>query len=137
MVDVPPALLDRVRAICLGLPETYEEPAWVGVRWRVRQRTFAHLFTVDDDSTTSLKDAFEPGRETTAVTFRVPGDELQALRQMGDPFFYVGWGRDVMAVRLDEASDWDEVRELLTDSYCVLAPHKLVARVDVPPGRDG
>jgi hypothetical protein len=34
--EIPPAILAQVRAICLGLPETSEEPAWVGTRWVVR-----------------------------------------------------------------------------------------------------
>jgi hypothetical protein len=33
---------------------------------------------------------------------------------------------------LDDGVDWDEVAELLTDSYCLLAPKKLVALVDRP-----
>ncbi|MCW2798958.1 MAG: hypothetical protein JWQ70_430, partial [Aeromicrobium sp.] len=43
MGEVPPEILDRLRPICLGLPEAYEEPAWTGTRWRVRTRTFAHV----------------------------------------------------------------------------------------------
>jgi predicted DNA-binding protein (MmcQ/YjbR family) len=136
MADVPPEILDRVRSICLGLPETYQEQAWIGVRWRVRRRTFAHLITVDDDSTSVLKDLFDLAGERTAVTFRVPPDELQALREIGHPFHFAGWGRDVMALHLDASTDWDEVAELLTDSYCLLAPHRLVARVDRPFAAD-
>jgi hypothetical protein len=33
---------------------------------------------------------------------------------------------------LDAAVDWDEVAELLTESYCVLAPKKLGELVDRP-----
>jgi len=33
---------------------------------------------------------------------------------------------------LEPATDWDEVAELMTESYCVLAPKKLVALVDRP-----
>jgi hypothetical protein len=33
---------------------------------------------------------------------------------------------------LDEATDWVEVAELLTESYCLLAPKKLTAQVDRP-----
>lgn len=33
---------------------------------------------------------------------------------------------------LTDDVDWDEVGELLTDSYCVPAPKKLVALVDRP-----
>jgi hypothetical protein len=32
-----------------------------------------------------------------------------------------------------DATDWDEVAELVTDSYCLLAPQRLVARVARPP----
>lgn len=132
MADVPPELLDRVRSICLALPEAYEEPAWTGVRWRVRKRTFAHVYTIDAESTSVLKGTLHIDGEATAVTFRVPGDELQALREQGYPFVFAGWGRDVMKMHLDDATDWAEVAELLTDSFCLLAPRKLVARVERP-----
>lgn len=128
MTDVVPELLDRVRAVCMALPDAYEEPAWIGVRWRVRKRTFAHIVTVDDDSTSVFRRVFDLEGEATAVTFRVQGDELLALREHGHPFYYAGWGRDVMGMVLDDDTDWDEVEELLTDSFCVLAPKKLVTR---------
>ena len=46
--DAPPEVVDRLRAICARLPESYEEPAWIGTRWRIRKRTFVHVYTVDD-----------------------------------------------------------------------------------------
>ena len=66
-------------------------------------------------------------------SFRSSGPELVALRNAGYPFAYAGWGRDVVGMVLDDATDWDEVAELLTESYCTLAPKKLQARVDRPP----
>ncbi|CAM5405042.1 YjbR protein OS=Tsukamurella paurometabola (strain ATCC 8368 / DSM / CCUG 35730 / CIP 100753/ JCM 10117 / KCTC 9821 / NBRC 16120 / NCIMB 702349 / NCTC 13040) OX=521096 GN=Tpau_1755 PE=4 SV=1 [Tsukamurella paurometabola] len=33
---------------------------------------------------------------------------------------------------LDERTDWDEVAELLTDSYCVQAPESLASQVERP-----
>jgi hypothetical protein len=132
MADVPPEILDRVRSICLALPETYEERAWIGVRWRVRQRTFAHVLTVDDASTSVMKDVLHLEGEVTAVTFRVPAEDLLALRATGHPYYYAGWGRDAMGMHLDDTTDWDEVAEVLTESFCLLAPKKLVARVDRP-----
>lgn len=136
MADVPPQVLDRVRAICLALPEAFEEPAWTGIRWKVRTRTFAHVFTIDADSSSVLRDAFDLDGEATSVTFRVPGHELHALREHGYPFVYAGWGRDVMKMHLDDSTDWSEVTELLTESFCLLAPQKLVARVDRPSAAD-
>jgi hypothetical protein len=66
------------------------------------------------------------------VTFRAPGEELEAFRQAGAPWFVARWGRDVVGLELRDDTDWDELAELLTDSFCVLAPQKLVARVERP-----
>ncbi|MFJ8577910.1 MmcQ/YjbR family DNA-binding protein [Micromonospora sp. NPDC093277] len=134
--DVPPEFLDRLRPICLGLPETYEEPAWVGVRWRVRKRTFAHLLTVGPDhqlARARAAGAAGAAEPLSVLTFRSPGDEVHALLAQGDPFYAPGWGADVLGMAVDDETDWDEVGELLTESYCLLAPRKLVAQV-TPPG---
>jgi len=40
-------IVERIGAVCLALPEAREEDAWVGTRWRVRTKTFAHVLTVD------------------------------------------------------------------------------------------
>lgn len=47
-VELPDPLLDRVRAVCLAVPGAREEPAWTGVRWKERGRTFAHLVAIVD-----------------------------------------------------------------------------------------
>ena len=88
--EVPADVVGQLRSVCLGLPEAYEEQAWVGTRWRVRQRTFAHVLFLD----------------------------------RGWPPAYA------RATGIDGPA---EVTELLTESYCVLAPKSLVARVDRPP----
>jgi hypothetical protein len=112
-------LVARVRPIGLALPDAYEEKAWVGTRWMVRKKTFAHVLAVD---------------EATVLTFRSEGEELEMLMHAGHPFFHAGWGRDVVGLVLDDDTDWDEVAELLTESYCVMAPQKLVALVERPEG---
>lgn len=119
--DVPAGVVPRLREICLGLPETSEEPAWTGTRWVVRRHNFAHVLAVDG--------ADGP---TTVLAFRSAGDELEMLRQVGHPFFVLGWGRDAMGMVLDDDTDWHEVAEIITESYCVLAPKKLVALVERP-----
>ena len=132
--DVPPRILGRLRPLCLALPEVREEPAWTGVRWRVRTHTFAHVLTiVDGRPPTHARAAGVTGaRPTTVMTFRAAQPELDVLRNAGPPYFYGGWGRDVVGMVLSARTDWDEVRELVTESYCVLAPKKLVALVDRP-----
>ena len=41
MKPIPPAILTRLRSMCLALPEAYEEQAWVGTRWCIRKKNFA------------------------------------------------------------------------------------------------
>jgi hypothetical protein len=131
---VPPQIEDRLRAICLALPEAYEEPAWVGTRWRVRKRTIAHVRMVTPDNPTSFAAKFATDAPVCAITFRAPGDEVGALIASGLPFYYPGWGTDVVGMLLDDDTDWAEVAELLTESYCVLAPKRLAAQIAQPGG---
>ena len=120
-LDVPTDVLERLRAICLGLPDAHEQAAWAGARWQVRRRTFAHVLTVDGAN-----------GPVTIVTFRSSGPELDALRDTGHPFFRPGWGTNVVGMVLDASVDFEEVSELLTESYCVMAPKKLVDLVPRP-----
>ena len=46
--DVPRKVLTQLRTICMRLPEVHEEDAWVGTRWVVRKRTFAHVLVIAD-----------------------------------------------------------------------------------------
>ena len=130
--DVAPEILARLRPICLGLPETYEEPAWVGIRWRIRTRTFAHVLTVDPDHEAAYTRAARSTEPVCVMTFRAPGDELRALVGGGYPFFKAGWGHDVVVMVLGDDVDWDEVTELLTESYRILAPKRLAASLAYP-----
>lgn len=41
-------------------------------------------------------------------------------------------GANVVGIVLDDDVDWEEVSELLTESYCIMAPKKLAERVDRP-----
>lgn len=120
--DVPAAIVRRVRAACAHLPEANEEQAFAGVRWRIRGRTLAHVVTVD-----------EPPAPVTMVFFHAAQEEIDALVAAGDPFL-PGWGGGLltMVLREDGTTDWVEVKELLTESYCRLAPKKLIARLDRP-----
>ncbi len=52
------------------------------------------------------------------------------------PYFKPVWFPDIVGLRIDDDTDWDEVGELLTESYCTRAPKRLVALVDRPGERD-
>jgi hypothetical protein len=129
---VPEHYVVRLGQIALALPDAYEEPAWIGTRWRVRKRTFGHVLPVEDGWPPAYARAADAEGPTVVLTFRLPLDELDALVRSGERYFRARWGRDVAGIVLDDDVDWDEVRELLTESYCVLAPKKLVALVPRP-----
>ncbi|MEE3922138.1 MmcQ/YjbR family DNA-binding protein [Micromonospora sp. BRA006-A] len=81
--DVPPEHLDRLRPICLGLPETYEEAAWVGVRWRIRGRTFAHVLTVDPGHQAAYARAAATDEPVCVMTFRSPATRSPGCSRPG------------------------------------------------------
>jgi hypothetical protein len=130
--EVPPEIVARLRSVCLGLPDAYEEQAWVGTRWRIRTRTFAHVLTIDSGWPPAYARAAGTDGPATVMTFRSSGPELDALRNSGSPFFAPRWRGDEVGMVLGDIVDWDEVAELLTESYCVQAPTKLAEQVDRP-----
>ncbi|RYU10066.1 MmcQ/YjbR family DNA-binding protein [Nocardioides iriomotensis] len=112
-------MVRRIGRVLNALPECREESAWVGTRWRVRDATVAHVFGGED--------------LLFRVTFRAEQDEVMALQHLGDPYFRASWGRNVVGLLLDDGTDWEELRELLTDSYCLQAPNHLAELVPRPP----
>ena len=109
------APMARIRTMCLGLPEAYEEETWGVATFRVRKKIFAMVADERDATTASLKSSRE--------------DQAAMLAQ-GDPFFYPpyvgskGWiGIDLRSSPLD----WEEVAEIVQDSYRLVAPKRLSA----------
>jgi hypothetical protein len=130
--EVPAAIVDRLRRICMALPDGYEEQAWVGTRWMVRKKTFAHVLGISDEYPPAYaRDAPMVG-EATVLTFRSSGQELNALENVGPPFFKPRWHPEVVGMVIEPTADWDEIAELLTESYCLRAPRKLAALVRRP-----
>jgi hypothetical protein len=119
--DLPADVVEGMRRVCLVLPEVAEQQAWNGLRWCVRRKSIAHAFTIDT--------AEGP---VTMLQFRSPPEEREVLLRSGHPFFRPGWGMDTVGMVVEPGVDWDEVAELVTESYCLLAPRKLVALVDRP-----
>jgi len=111
-------MVDRLRDLVSPLPNCNEEDAWVGIRWRVGQATVAHAFGGEDG--------------LFRIIFRGEADEVMAFRHLGPPYFKADWGSDYIGMTLDDGTDWQELGELLTDSYCLVAPAYLVERVNRP-----
>ena len=102
---------DRMRAIALALPETSEELTWgEDVNFRVRKKIF--LFPGEDQ-----------------MTIKADPEERDALLASGR--FHVaayvgrfGWLTMDLPKRPTKA-EWEEIEELITTSYCLIAPKTL------------
>ena len=70
------------------------------------------------------------GKPVPLLVLRAAADEREALLSIGHPFFAPRAGRDRIGVLLSNHTDWEEIRELVTDSYRILAPKKLSALLD-------
>jgi predicted DNA-binding protein (MmcQ/YjbR family) len=109
--------VERVRRICLALPEAYEEETWGAATFRVRKKIFC-MAAVQD-----------PARP--AVSLKVGREDQQALLAQGDPFFFPAYVGAKGWIGVDLTSrlvDWTELEELVTDSYRLIAPKKLAAQ---------
>jgi hypothetical protein len=116
--EIPGPLLHRFRAVLDELPRCREEEAWIGVRWRVGQHTVAHLFGGEDG--------------LFRATFRAEPDEVLAFEHLGSPYFRTDWGGNVVGMIITDRTDWQELTELLTDSYCIQAPAHLAEQLARP-----
>lgn len=123
-IDDPPDVLGPLRSICLSFPEAYEEPAWAGRRWRIRRRTFAHVRTIDG-----------PDGPSSWLRFTSLSPERDALLALGHPYFPGGVGSSTLFAVLGPDTDWDEMGELLLESFLTVAPKKLAALAEARTGR--
>ena len=119
--DTPAEILEPLRARAMALPEVVEDKSAYALRWMIRRRTYATVITT----------VSERG-ENTFLQFRSSGEEFNVLSRMGHPFFRAGWGENVLGMVLTADTDWDEVGELITESFCIMAPKKLAAAVQPP-----
>ena len=109
---------ERLRRICVASAEVHEGPAFNGRSWLIRKYHFCQVFTVD-----------EGDQQKGIIMLRSEPPELDALVLAGHPFFKPRWGTRVMGMVIDDGLDWNEVAELIAESYCIQAPKKLAARV--------
>jgi hypothetical protein len=123
-VEVPEDIFERVSSLCLALPE-------VTVRVdasRTPARSTAHSFDIRRRSFCLLVALQGPaGKPVPLLVLRADPDERDALLSLGHPFYAPRAGRDRIGVRLTGDTDWQEIRELVTESYRRLAPKKLTA----------
>ena len=114
-------ILQRVRSLCLALPEATERLSHGVPTWFVQgKRVFATYAGHHHGDRVAFWCAAPAGVQTALVA------------EAPDRFFvppYVG-GRGWLGVRLDVPVDWEEIAELVGDAYRVIAPRRLVAELD-------
>jgi len=128
-IGVAPQVLARIRLVCLDLPEVTEEVAWAGIRWCVGKKNFAHVLTITDGWPPAYVKAANTAGPACVLTFRLSKAGCAADRFRRAPFFRPVWFPNIAGVVIDPNSDWDELGDLLRDSYRVLAPKKLLERM--------
>jgi hypothetical protein len=110
--------LDRLRELCLALPEVTEKVSHGEPTWFVR-KTFVMFADRHHDDRLAFWCAAPPGVQEELVA-------VDPARFFRPP--YVG-GRGWLGVYLDVDVDWAEVGEIVTDAYRAIAPKKLVTRL--------
>jgi predicted DNA-binding protein (MmcQ/YjbR family) len=126
-VEVPEDIIERIRTLCLALPQvtvrvddSLTRTRSTAQSFEIRRRSFC-LLVAREDST---------GNAVPFLVLRAAPQEREALLSTGYPFFASRAGGDRIVVVLTDDTDWEEIRELVTDSYRVLAPKKLTALLD-------
>jgi hypothetical protein len=107
---------EQLRRLCLRFPEAVEVEAWGDPTYRVRNKIFA----------------MEKGYGTEVWCKGAPGAQEAVVAADPERYFvppYVG-SKGWVGVRLDGPIDWDELAELVEDSYRLIAPKRLVEVLD-------
>lgn len=112
----PSRILSRLRRICLALPESIETTSFGHPTFRAGKKTFA---------------VFENYRGEDTICFKATHED-QALLVLDPLFFeapYVGkhgW----TSMRVSGDFDWEEVRDLVQESYRLVATKSMLAMLE-------
>lgn len=113
--------LEKLRKICLALPEVTERLSHGEPTWFIRgKKTFVNYANHHHDDRLAFWCAAPDGAQEVLVA------------QDPERFFrppYVGH-RGWLGVYLDVPVDWDQVADLVTEAYRTVAPKKLLAELD-------
>jgi hypothetical protein len=114
--------IERVRRICLALPEATEVEAWGAPTFRVKNK----LFAMYADS----GNHHHEGRPALWIKSTLVNQDLIVMSDPGKYFSppYVGpsgW----VGVFVDRKCDWKTLESLVRDGYCLSAPKKLASKI--------
>ena len=126
-VEIPKDIFERIRALCLALPEVTVrvDAPLVAARstahsFEIRRRSFCLLIALEGAE----------GGSVPQLVLRANPGQRHALLSVGHTFYRSRAGRDRIRVLLTDDTDWEEIYDLVSESYRILAPKKLTARLD-------
>jgi predicted DNA-binding protein (MmcQ/YjbR family) len=109
--------LEKLRAVCLALPEAEERETWEEATFRIRGKIFAMHIADDGDGRPALWCKAPPGSQTILVN-------ADPARFFVPPYVgHKGW----VGMRLGRGVDWREVATLVEHSYRLTAPKRVAA----------
>lgn len=104
------AILEKLRSICLPLPDTTEREAWGHPNFYVKGKTFA---------------VYEQYKGEWCIAFKVDPSHRDLF--LKDSRFYItpyvgkhGW----ISLRIQGRLNWQEIRHLVKESYNLVSPKR-------------
>ncbi len=110
-------VIDKLRTICLVLPDTKETNTWGKPHFRVGEKIICGCGEDQGGPRIGLK--MEPYE--SELMMKVPGIEKARYSRKGD-----GW----ISIDPSVFDDWDEIERLLVGSYRLIAPKRTVKLLD-------
>ena len=108
-------VLQRLRRLCLSLPETSEKSSWGHPNFRAGKKMFV---------------AFEQIKGRPSIAFRLESIDVHLLLRRKQ-FFVTPYGRGQwVSVWADGPLNWRQVADLVERSYCLVALKRMIVALD-------
>jgi hypothetical protein len=113
--------LEKLRAICLSLPETTERLSHGEPTWFIRdKKVFVTYMDHHHDDRVALCCPAPEGAQEILVS--ADPERFFRPKYVG----HKGW----LGVRLDVPVDWDEISAIVLDAYRLVAPKRLLVQLE-------
>ncbi|HLB08597.1 MAG TPA: MmcQ/YjbR family DNA-binding protein [Gemmatimonadaceae bacterium] len=116
----PTQPIDRLRIVCLALPEAHEVEAWSEPTFRVKNKIFA-MYAASDTHHGAGRPAVWV-KSTHLIQDMLIHDDPD--RYFAPP--YVG-PKGWLGIRLDRRPNWKTTGDLIRDAYLLTAPKRIAA----------
>lgn len=108
--------LQRLRSMCLSLPEASESAAWNHPNFRAGKRTFV---------------AYEWIKGRPSIAFKLAAEDVDLLLLRGEAYFATPYGRGRwISIWADVELDWALIEELIERSYRSVALKRMITALN-------